>query len=75
MSDTTRLPVGFTVSVGRILHGEIPAFDGTLRALTFGDGLHVDVLAEGKVTGSEAIADGEEVLGSDFELVQVTLGR
>jgi len=72
MPDTTRLPVSFTVSMGRVIHREVKPLDGTLRSLSFRNSLHIDTLSQTKVSRSKAVSDREEILRGHFELDHVS---
>lgn len=53
---------------------EVPLLDGSLEALTDRDRLDVDVLADLEVSGTDAVADRQEVFWCYLELDKVFLG-
>ena len=65
--------MSFGVTVGCSLTAKIPSFHDTLVTLTFGDSLHVDVLANLKVSWTQHVTDGQEAFWSDRELGEVLL--
>ena len=58
-----------------ILSAEVPTLHGSLVAFTFGDCLHINELSDIEMAGAQQVANGQEVLWSDFEFCEVSLRR
>ena len=75
LADGAWQPMRLRVSMRCLLTAKIPPFHNTLRTLTLARCLHIDKLAQSKMSWPEHEADGQEVLRCHRKLRQMLLGR